>query len=161
MKKLKSLDLPDLIAAVKNKRLPKEALRGVLPRFKLGEGDKIELVESKETLKEHAIAAFQEYESKNTIFVEELKKFTEFVDNKIKESGYVPEVVPEFSIKATVKFNLDESKASQLASDIKIENIPGTSMIGLNTYKQIVDSSFNLIKTEYERVTKEARVKQR
>jgi len=43
MKKLKSLDLPDLIGAVKSKKLPKEALRGVLPRFKVGKDDKIEL----------------------------------------------------------------------------------------------------------------------
>lgn len=41
MKKLKSYDLPDLIGAVKAKKLPKEALRGVLARFKLGENDKI------------------------------------------------------------------------------------------------------------------------
>jgi hypothetical protein len=53
MKKLKSLDLPDLISAVKSKKLPKEALRGVLPRFKVA-GDKIELTESVETLKQNA-----------------------------------------------------------------------------------------------------------
>ena len=46
VKKLKSLDLPDLIAAVKAKKLPKEALRAVLPRFKLGENEKIELVDT-------------------------------------------------------------------------------------------------------------------
>jgi hypothetical protein len=36
VKKLKSLDLPDLIKTVKAKNLPKEALRGVLTRFKKG-----------------------------------------------------------------------------------------------------------------------------
>ena len=41
MKKLKSLDLPDLFTAVKNKKLPKEALRGVLTRFKMGENGKV------------------------------------------------------------------------------------------------------------------------
>lgn len=35
VKKLKSLDVPDLLQAVKGKKLPKEALRGVLGRFKL------------------------------------------------------------------------------------------------------------------------------
>lgn len=35
MKKLKSLDLPDLIRTVKSKKLPKEALRTVLSRFQL------------------------------------------------------------------------------------------------------------------------------
>ncbi len=50
MKKLKSLDLPDLIKTVKAKKLPKEALRTILPRFQL-EGDKLNLIESVETLK--------------------------------------------------------------------------------------------------------------
>ena len=43
MKKLKSLDLPDLIKTVKAKKLPKEVLKSVLPRFKLSE-QKIDLV---------------------------------------------------------------------------------------------------------------------
>lgn len=54
MKKLKSLDLPDLIGAVKSKKLPKEALRSVTSRFKTGENGKIELVDSVETLKTNA-----------------------------------------------------------------------------------------------------------
>lgn len=54
VKKLKSLDLPDLIGAVKSKKLPKEALRGVLTRFKAVENDKIELIEPVETLKSNA-----------------------------------------------------------------------------------------------------------
>lgn len=49
MRKLKSLDIPDLLQAVKGKKLPKEALRGVLNRFKL-EGDNLGLVETKEQL---------------------------------------------------------------------------------------------------------------
>ncbi len=53
MKKLKSLDLPDLVKTVKAKKLPKEALRTVLPRFQL-DGDKLTLVESAENLKESA-----------------------------------------------------------------------------------------------------------
>ena len=51
MKKLKSLDLPDLIKTVKSKKLPKEALRTILPRFAL-DGDKLNLVESADSLKE-------------------------------------------------------------------------------------------------------------
>ena len=127
----------------------------------MGEGDKIELVEPKESLKENAAKAFEEYVSKNKAFIEELNKFNNFVNEKITESGYVPEKVPEFNIKATVKFEIDEALASQLAGDIKIEHIPSTSMINLNTYKQIVDQSFNLIKKEYERITKDSRQKQR
>lgn len=120
MKKLKSLDLPDLCGAVKNKKLPKEALRGVLTRFKMGENDKIELTESIDSLKENATKTFDEYVSKNKSFVEEMKKFNDFVKDKIKDSGYVPEKIPEINIKATVKFDISEDLASKLASEIKI-----------------------------------------
>jgi hypothetical protein len=53
MKKLKSLDLPDLVKTVKAKKLPKEALRTVLPRFKL-DGEKLVLIETAASLKENA-----------------------------------------------------------------------------------------------------------
>lgn len=69
MKKLKSLDLPDLIGAVKGKKLPKEALRSVTSRFKAGEGDKIELVEPVENLKQNATKEFEEYVKKNNVFL--------------------------------------------------------------------------------------------
>lgn len=108
MKKLKSLDLPDLIGAVKSKRLPKEALRGVLTRFKAGENEKIELIEPVETLKTNANKELEEYINRNNIFLEELKKYAATVEQKIVESGYVPEKPAESGIKATVKFNLSE-----------------------------------------------------
>lgn len=72
VKKLKSYDLPDLLGAVKAKKLPKEALRGVLPRFKLGENEKLELTEPVESLKENANKAFDEYIEKNETFIAEL-----------------------------------------------------------------------------------------
>ena len=50
MKKLKSLDLPDLIKTVKAKKLPNEALRSVLSRFQLN-GESLTLVESADSLK--------------------------------------------------------------------------------------------------------------
>lgn len=108
VKKLKSLDLPDLIGAVKSKRLPKEALRGVLTRFKAGENEKIELIEPVETLKTNANKELEEYINRNNIFLEELKKYAATVEQKIVESGYVPEKPAESGIKATVKFNLSE-----------------------------------------------------
>lgn len=52
MRKLKSLDVPDVIKSVKSKKLPKEALKAILQRFKL-DGE-IELKEPVETLKSQA-----------------------------------------------------------------------------------------------------------
>lgn len=54
VKKLKGLDIPDSIESVKSKKLPKEVLKPIIPRFKL-EGDKIELVDTKEHLKAEAL----------------------------------------------------------------------------------------------------------
>ena len=68
MKKLKSLDVPDLLQSVKNKKLPKEALRGVLNRFK-EEGGNLELVESAEELKQAARKEYEEYMDKNKSFI--------------------------------------------------------------------------------------------
>lgn len=82
MKKLKSLDLPDLLQAVQAKKLPKEALRGVLGRFKL-EGDNLELVESAESLKTSAQQAYEEYMDKNKSFIQEMEKYTDFFNAKI------------------------------------------------------------------------------
>lgn len=75
-----------------------------------------------------------------------MSKFNDFVKEKVKDSGYVPEKIPEVNIKATVKFDISEDMASKLASDIKIEHIPNTNLIGLNTYSRIVDNSFTLVK---------------
>jgi hypothetical protein len=44
VKKLKSFDIPDLLQAVKSKKLPVDALKSVLSRFTIKD-DKIELLE--------------------------------------------------------------------------------------------------------------------
>jgi hypothetical protein len=64
VKKLKSFDIPDLLQAVKSKKLPIDALKSVLSRFTIKD-DKIELVEEKGKLKESAINELNEYIKKN------------------------------------------------------------------------------------------------
>ena len=50
-------------------------------------------------------------------------------------------------IKATVDFKLSEEKAGKLASEVQIKYIPGPhQLVGLKTYNQIVQKSFDLIK---------------
>ncbi len=77
MKSLKSLDVPDLVKTVKSKRLPKEALRSVLPRFKLEE-ENLEMVESSETLKEKALKEYETYNSSNENFTKIIKEYTDY-----------------------------------------------------------------------------------
>lgn len=92
-----------------------------------------------------------------------MKNQIEFFNEKIKESGFELEKPVEIrEIKSTVKFELSEEKAQTLAASVEIQYIPNThQLIGLKTYSQIVDKSFELLKTEYQRVTEEARVAQR
>ena len=68
------------------------------------------------------------------------------MEERIKESGYVEEKPVESLLSATVKFNLSDQLATKIASNIKIEYIPGTAYIGLRTYSQIVEGTYDLIK---------------
>lgn len=92
-----------------------------------------------------------------------MKNQIEFFNEKIKESGFELEKPVEIrEIKSTVKFELSEEKAQSLAASVEIQYIPNThQLIGLKTYSHIVDKSFELLKTEYQRITEEARVVQR
>lgn len=46
MKKLKSMDIPDLLKTVKNKKLPREALKSILSRFDFDAEGKLKLTTS-------------------------------------------------------------------------------------------------------------------
>lgn len=50
MKKLKSADIPDLIKTVNSKKLPKDALKAILNRFKVDQ-EEVQLVGTVEELK--------------------------------------------------------------------------------------------------------------
>ena len=65
MKKLKSIDIPDLIKTVRAKKLPKEALKTILKKFEFDLEGKIKLVGSVEDLKAESDANFKEYVSVN------------------------------------------------------------------------------------------------
>jgi hypothetical protein len=134
-------------------------LRTVLSRFQL-DGEKLTLIEPAETLKESAIKEFTEYDTKNELFLTEMRKQIEFFNEKIKESGFEVEKPIELrEIKSTVKFELPEDKSQSIAANIEIQYLPNThQLIGLKTYSQIVDKSFDLLKSEYQRITEEARV---
>ena len=126
-------------------------------------GEQIELVEDAASLKKKAQEEFEVYTAKNQEIVAELAKYTQFLDKKLKDSGFVPEKQPEpKEIKATVDFKISEEKAGKLASEVEIQYIPGThQLVGLKTYNQIVEKSYELIKEEYEKLTHDSRKKQR
>lgn len=73
MKKLKALDVPDLIKTVKSKKLPKEALKAITGKFSL-DSDKLVLVEPAGKLKEEAAQIFKDYVSSNEVLVTKIKE---------------------------------------------------------------------------------------
>lgn len=52
----------------------------------------------------------------------------------------------EKSEASTMKFNLDQQLANKIASEIKIQYMPGSKHISFETYSQIVEGTFKLIK---------------
>ena len=73
MKTLKGCDIPDLIKTVKAKKLPKEALKAIAPKFKF-EGDKLVLAETPEKIKEDALKVYDEYRGVNEAIIAKLKE---------------------------------------------------------------------------------------
>lgn len=76
MKKLKSMDIPDLLKTVKNKKLPREALKSILSRFDFDAEGKLKLTTSAEDLKSESLASFLEYTSSNEDLTSTLRKTT-------------------------------------------------------------------------------------
>jgi hypothetical protein len=86
MKKLKSSDVPDLIKTVRSKKLPKEALKAIIGRFKLNDG-KVELQDSVETLKTESTAILEDYISNNNAAIAKTTEAVSFLKEKIQISG--------------------------------------------------------------------------
>lgn len=163
MKQLKGFDVPDLIKTVKAKKLPKEALKAILPRFKLN-GEKLELVESTEALKADSKKLFETYTAINEVLTSKLAEAAVLLQERISESGLLNEVAsmtPKELI-STFKHNFDESQLEIAASSIQVEYLPGTvDTLHIKTYAQIVEKTQDLIKNEFKRLTQDARTKQR
>ena len=62
---------------------------------------------------------------------------------------------------STMKFDFDENQIKQLIASIKVNYIPGTKFIDLNTYNQLVDKTYDCIKEKYVELVKTSRKEQR
>jgi hypothetical protein len=161
MKKLKSSDVPDLIKTVRAKKLPKEALKAIIGRFKLNEG-KVELNESIENLKAESATVFDEYINNNNAAIAKTNEAVNFLKEKIQLSGLYEEPPVPKELVSTFKHSFEEEKLEAAKSAIQVQYFPGTvDLVHLSTYSQIVDNTFEVIKSEYKRLTDEARLKQR
>jgi hypothetical protein len=163
MKQLKGFDIPDLIKTVKSKKLPKEALKTILSRFKLN-GEKLELVESTEALKAESKKLFESYTNANEALTAKLGEAAALLQERIVESGVLNEVAAQSQkeLVSTFKHNFDESQLELASSSIQVEYLPGTvDTLHIKTYAQIVEKTQEIIKQEYKRLTQEARSRQR
>ena len=88
------------------------------------------------------------YLETNKNHIESFSKLNEYMLDQIKASGMTIVKVPDArEIKSTIKFDLSHDKAQSLASAIQIQYLPNThQLVGLKTYSQIVESSFELSK---------------
>jgi hypothetical protein len=161
MKKLKSADVPDLIKTVRAKKLPKEALKAIIGRFKLNDG-KVELQDSVESLKAESTSILEEYININKAAIAKTNEAVSFLKEKIQLSGLYEEPPIPKELISTFKHNFEEQRLESAKNAIQVQYFPGTvDLIHITTYSQIVDNTFELIKSEYKRLTDEARVKQR
>jgi hypothetical protein len=161
MKKLKGYDVPDLIKTVKAKKLPKEALRAISGRFQLNE-DKVELKEPVEQIKGEAEKISKEYVSANDVLMKKLKETSELVQERIKESGLFEEPAEPKELVSTFKHSFAEDRLELAKAAVQVEYLPGTvDALHIKTYAQIVDSTLELVKPEYKRLTQESRKQQR
>lgn len=161
MKKLKGADIPDLIKTVKAKKLPREALKTILTRFRLNDG-KIELIETPEALKAESKAIFEDYIGVNEAASAKAKDTVAFLNEKIKNSGLFEEPEPVKELVSTFKHTFAEDKLEAAKKAIQIQYLPGTvDTLHITTYAQIVENTYEIVKSEYKRLTEEARAKQR
>lgn len=165
VKKLKSLDLPDSIESVRKKKLPKEVLKPIIPRFKL-ENEKISLVDSKESLKEEALKEYAVYKASNEELVSEIEKYIEFLSKKAMEAGF-KESEPEITLqdfkpfKSSINFDFDDKVFKNLSSSIKVNLLPGTKFIDANTYTQLIEKTLDCVADKYVELVRSSRKEQR
>lgn len=136
-------------------------MKTILNRFEFDEEGKIKLTTSTGELKTESESTFKEYTSVNEELTKKFKEATELVAVKIHESGLYQEPAPPKEIVSTFKSHLSPEILAEIKKEFKIEYMPGTDIISIQTYGQIIHHTFPLVKDEYKRLTLESRQKQR
>jgi hypothetical protein len=90
MKKLKGLDIPDLVKTVKAKKLPREALKSILGKFSPS-SDGLVLNCSPESLREESRQIYDDYVQSNTQIQGAVEETNKILMETIKASGFYEE----------------------------------------------------------------------
>jgi hypothetical protein len=108
------------------------------------------------------VGVLEDYISNNSAAIEKTKETVAFLNEKIKFTGLYEEPQLPKELVSTFKHHFEEEKLEKAKNSVHIEYFPGTvKLLHITTYAQIVDTTFEVIKTEYKRLTDEARQKQR
>jgi hypothetical protein len=83
MKKLKAIDIPDLIKTVKAKKLPKIALKSIVSHFSLSNGN-IELLATPESLKREVQSIEVEYKKIHKSLVDLSSEVSKTISERLK-----------------------------------------------------------------------------
>ena len=83
-----------------------------------------------------------------------LKETNTLLQEKIKSSGLYDEHPEPKELVSTFKHSFAEDRLEIAKSAVQVEYLPGTvDTLHIKTYAQIVDSTLELIKPEYKRLT--------
>lgn len=107
MKKMKNSDIPDLIKTVKAKKLPREALKGILNKFSVT-NNQITLNYSAENLKADCSGLYNGYVETNKLLSNSLSLTNELLLEKIKSSGLYKEPEQPKELVSTFKYNFSK-----------------------------------------------------
>lgn len=100
--------------------------------------------------------------SVNKTAVEKTGDAVAYLKEKIQLTGLYEEPQPPKELVSTFKHKFEEEKLEAAKKAVQVQYFPGTvDLIHITTYSQIVDTTFEVIKSEYKRLTDEARQKQR
>lgn len=147
-----------MLKDVKAKKLPNQALKTILGRFKL-EGDELHLVEPIEELKKQAHELAEPFLARNRVLLKILEEANRAIEKLLEgETAEEGESAPIPGL----KFTFDQEKLSELAKNIKVQYLGGTDkLIGPKTYSEIVEASTELVTEQNLQLTFESRKKQR
>ena len=90
MKKLKGLDIPDLLKTVRAKKLPREALKSILGKFTTS-SEGVVLNCSPQILREESKKIYDEYVQSNLQIQGAVESTNQILMEKIKASGFYEE----------------------------------------------------------------------
>lgn len=134
-----------------------------LVQFLEQDGEKVKLNRAK--VDEEIKAKTEKFLETNKAIVAKLEETEKFLKEQVEKLGVTKDFVrteEPVRVPADKQFKFDDSKLSTIAANIKVEKLePGSALIGMNTYGEIVEKSLDLAEEEFVKMTQDCRAKRR